>query len=421
MNTLNGCRMRLCSMKFSANDSGVIALKFALILPVLLAAFGFTIDRIRHSHAQDVVQALADSAALAAAKELSLADRKYEDLAAIVQAMAEVYANQETSQKPKTTTTVTSDPMEVAVTVSAEFKSMFKGVSLLSLPAVRAHAVARVVGKPNICLLGLNETDAGTISLEQQARVTGQNCAVYSNSEHTKGLKAKNSATLTASIICTRGGKDGGPGNFTPSPLVDCPSFEDPLLSRPEPVAEECDPALPTVISTSMSLDPGTYCGLELQSGADVTLRDGVFIFKDKPLVVHDGAKLHAASSSLYFSDQATFTFEPRSTISLSAPSDGPMAGLLVFVSRSQQDSLRYKILSDDARVMVGTVYVPKGELIIDASNPIADQSAYTAVVADKVRIYGGPHLVLNTKYSDTDVPVPDGIRGAGQPVVLAR
>lgn len=408
-------------MKFSANDSGVIALKFALILPVLLAAFGFTIDRVRYSHAQEAVQALADSAALAAAKELSLADRKYEDLAAIVQAMAEVYAKQETSQKPKTDTTVTSAPMEVAVTVAAEFKSKFKGVSLLSLPAVRARAVARVVGKPNICLLGLNEADAGTISLEQQARVTGQNCAVYSNSEHTKGLKAKNSATLTASIICTRGGKDGGPGNFTPSPLMDCPSFEDPLLSRPEPVADECDPALPTVVSTSMSLDPGTYCGLELQSGADVTLRDGVFIFKDKPLVVHDGAKLHAASSGLYFSDQATFTFEPLSTISLSAPSDGPMAGLLVFVSRSQQDFLQYKILSDDARVMVGTVYVPKGELIIDASNPIADHSAYTAVVADKVRLYGGPHLVLNTKYSDTDVPVPDGIRGAGQPVVLAR
>lgn len=409
-------------MKFPANDSGVIALKFALILPVLLAAFGFTIDRMRYLHAQDTVQALADSAALAAAKELSLADRKYEDLAAIVQTMAEAYAMQEASEKPKTTTTATSDPMEVAVTIAAEFKSMFKGVSLLSFPAVRARAVARVVGKPNICLLGLNETDVGTISLEQQARVTGQNCAVYSNSEHTKGLKAKNSATLTASIICTRGGKDGGPGNFTPSPLVDCPSFEDPLLSRPEPVADECDPALPAVITTSMSLDPGTYCGLELQSGADVTLRDGVFIFKDKPLVVRDGARLYATSSGLYFKgDEATFTFEPQSTISLTAPSDGPMAGLLVFVSRSQKDSLQYKILSDDARVMVGTVYVPKGELIIDASNPIADQSAYTAVVADKMRLYGGPHLVLNTKYSDTGVPVPDGIRGAGQPVVLAR
>ncbi len=176
------------------------------------------------------------------------------------------------------------------------------------------------------------------------------------------------------------------------------------------------------MISATAVLEPGTYCGLELQSGADVTLRDGVFIFKDEPLIVRDGARLTGTSAGLFFiGDNAAFTFEAQSTISLSAPSAGPMAGLLMFTSRSQADTLQHKILSDDARVMVGTIYVPKGELIIDATNPIADQSAYTAVVADKMRLYGGPHLVLNTKYSETEVPVPDGIKGAGQPVVLAR
>jgi Flp pilus assembly protein TadG len=404
------------------NDRGVIAVKFAMVLPVLLAAFGFTIDRARFVLAQDAAQSLADTAALAAAKELSLADRKHEDLAAIVQSIAESYAKQDNAETPKTTTTVTSDPMEVEVTVSAKFRSMFKGVTLLTFPEVRSRAVARIVGKPNICVLGLNDSEVGTISLEQNARVTGQNCAVYSNSDHTRGLKAKNSASLTASIICTRGGKDGGPGNFSPSPLVDCPSFEDPLLARPEPAVGACDPAMPTVISTSMTLDPGTYCGLELTSGANVTLRDGVFVIKDNPLIVRDGAQLHGASAGFFFTGaDATFTFETGSTISLSAQADGPMAGLLMFTSRSQDPSLKYKILSDDARVMVGTIYVPQGELIIDASNPIADQSAYTAIVADKMRLYGGPHLVLNTRYSETEVPVPDGIRGAGQPVVLAR
>ncbi len=141
---------------------------------------------------------------------------------------------------------MTADPLEVEVKVTAGFRSLFKGLTLVSLPPISARAVARVVGKPNICVLGLNDSEVGTISLEQNARVTGQNCAVYSNSEHTQGLKAKNSATLTASIICTRGGMDGGPGNFTPSPLVDCPSFEDPLLSRPEPrlasVIPHCQP-----------------------------------------------------------------------------------------------------------------------------------------------------------------------------------
>ncbi len=415
-------RMRSLFRQILKNDRGVIAVKFAMVLPILLAFFGFAIDRARYVQAQDAVQALADTAALAAAKELGLADRKHEDLAAIVQAIAEAYARQKNTETPKTTTSVTAEPMEVEVNVSVKFSSMFRGVTLLTFPEIRSRAVARIVGKPNVCVLGLNESEVGTISLEQNARVTGQNCAVYSNSDHTRGLKAKNSASLTASIICTRGGKDGGPGNFSPSPLVDCPSFEDPLLSRPEPVAGACDPMLPTVISTSMTLNPGTYCGLELTSGADVTLRDGVYLIKDHPLIVRDGSRLQGASSGLFFiGDNATFTFETGSTISLSAPADGPMAGLLMFTSRSQDASLRYKILSDDARVMVGTIYVPQGELIIDASNPIADQSAYTAVIADKMRLYGGPHLVLNTRYSETEVPVPDGIKGAGQPVVLAR
>lgn len=404
------------------DDRGIIAIKFALALPVILAAFGFAVDRSRYVTEQGAIQAAADAAALAAAKELSLADRKYDDLAAIAQSVAEAYSGRSGITKPQTRTSVTSDPVQVEVNIVSKFRSIFAGITLLELPDVRTRAIARVVGKPNICVLGLNETENGTISLEQQARVTGQNCAVYSNSDHVRGLKAKNSATLSASIICTRGGKDGGPGNFTPSPLVDCPSFEDPLASRPEPPAGGCDPAQPALITGSVTLDPGTYCGLEIAGGGDVTLRDGIFVFKDKPLIVRDGGKLHGAAAGLYFTGaNASFTFEQLSTISLTAPSSGPMAGLLVFTSRSQDTNLQHSILSDDARVMVGTLYIPQGELRIDATSPIADQSAYTAIVADKMRLYGGPHLVLNTNYSETEVPVPDGIMGAGQPVVLAK
>jgi hypothetical protein len=59
--------------------------------------------------------------------------------------------------------------------------------------------------------------------------------------------------------------------------------------------------------------------------------------------------------------------------------------------------------------------------LHIDANAPVADKSAYTAIVARMLTLYGGPHLVLNTNYEQTDVPVPDGIKGVGQPVQLAK
>jgi hypothetical protein len=300
-------------------------------------------------------------------------------------------------------------------TLSASFTTV-------DLPDVEVRSAARVVGSPNICVLGLNAHEQGTISLEQSARVTGQGCAVFSNSAHPRGLKSKNSATLTARMICTRGGKDGGPGNYAPEPTVNCPSFEDPLLSRFEPDVGFCDPSAPRVVTTKISLAPGTYCGLEIAAGGEVNLFRGVYVFLDRPLVVRDGGSLIGDNAGLFFKGQsAFFTFEAGSHISLEAPQDGVMAGLLIFSSRSQSDRLIYSILSNDARKMVGTIYIPKGELRIDATAPVADKSPYTAIVADKMRLYGGPHLILNTDYSETDIPVPQGIAGAGQPPILIR
>ena len=55
------------------------------------------------------------------------------------------------------------------------------------------------------------------------------------------------------------------------------------------------------------------------------------------------------------------------------------MAGLLFFGSRSQTKPV-YKIFSDHARQLLGTIYLPQGEISIDANQPIADQSACTAI-----------------------------------------
>lgn len=422
----NSERLQQRLRRFGSNDSGVIAIKFAMFLPVILLAAGSSIDHARYLRERTIIQGAVDAGALAAAKELSLTDTKYESLPAIAQAVVtrhvEIRTGEAGGTPPSVATAVTRDPIQVEVTATRPFVSAFGDVFGLNLSHVEARAVARIVGKPNICVLGLNARENGTISLEKNARVTGQNCAVYSNSAHNNGLKSKNSANLTATFICTRGGRDGGPGNFNPDPLVDCPSFDDPLLDRPEPTFGPCDPAKPTRITSDAILAPGTYCGLEIANGARVTLRDGIFVIKDKALIVKDGGSLTAESAGLFFiGTSASLTFERGSTISLKAPTTGPMAGLLVFSARSQSETLTHKILSDDARVLIGTIYIPKGELEVDATSPIADQSAYTAIVADKIRLYGGPHLVLNTNYSQTEVPVPDGIKGVGQPVTLER
>lgn len=412
---------------FARQERGAIAILFALAVPVMLLVVGFSVDFAMTTKQQMRLQMVADAAALAGAKGLSLADSNRENVSAVVKAIVDSYVDSNSSagtSNPVTVSTATNDsPIEVAVDLAQTITTPFGGGLGLIPPVIRVSATARVVGRPNICILGLDSVEGGTISLEKKARVTGRNCAVYSNSSHTLSIKSKNSANLSASFICTVGGKTGGPGNYSPEPFTDCPAFDDPLIGRPAPVADACNSATPTEITSSQVLSPGTYCGgLRVYNGASVTLKSGVYVIKDGPLLVEDSASLTGEHVGFYFSgDAATFTFERDTTIELSAPVAGAMAGLLMFGSRSQSTKSVYKILSDDARQLLGTIYLPRGIIHIDANQPVADESAYTAIVARKVTLYGGPHLVLNTNYEQATVPVPEGIKGVGQPVRLSK
>ena len=80
-----------------------------------------------------------------------------------------------------------------------------------------------------------------------------------------------------------------------------------------------------------------------------------------------------------------------------------------------------YRILSDNARMLLGTIYMPQGRLIIDANKPIADKSAYTVLVVQRIDLHSGPNLILNSDYSATDVPVPPGVGPYGNSVKLTN
>ncbi|KUO57449.1 MAG: hypothetical protein APF80_01475 [Alphaproteobacteria bacterium BRH_c36] len=417
---------------FRSAADGTIFVKFALLLPVLLGVSLSAMDYAWTVTHKSVLQEAADAAALAGAKELSLSDSKKENVAAVVEAMVNRYidANKDTLASknpaaPVVKASITDSPLQVVVTITHKVDAFVGGALGLEFQDIKIRSVARVVGQPNICVLALENSANGAISLEQDARVTGRNCAVYSNSVHSRGLISKNSASLTASFICTRGGKDGGPGNFSPMPMVDCPSFEDPLSDRDEPVAAGGCMATDLVVDGGMrTLNPGTYCGgIHITNYAAVEFMPGVYVFKNGPLLVDAGATINGRGVGLYFDSdvKSVLNIANDSSFSLEAPTTGEMAGMLVFVSRQQSKDTVHRLFSNNAPLLLGTIYIPTGELRVDASAPIAQNSAYTAIVARAIRLYGGPHLILNTNYDKTGVPVPKGIRGAGQPVSLVE
>jgi len=81
----------------------------------------------------------------------------------------------------------------------------------------------------------------------------------------------------------------------------------------------------------------------------------------------------------------------------------------------------RFSISSDNARKLLGTIYLPKASFYVDANKPVPDLSAYTVVVARQIELSAGPNLVLNANYGNTDVPVPKGVGPIGADVTLSQ
>lgn len=407
-----------------ADRRGAIVVKFAIVLPVLLGLVGGVVDHASYIGQKQKLQKAADSASIAAALEMTLIDYTKNDVTALAQSIVAtmVRANGDSAGSIEVAASTSTNPLQVTVTAVQPFKG-FAGAYGFHDDTMTVRAVARVIGKPNICVLGLDSSDDGTIELWSKARMTAQNCAVYSNSSSTKGIAAKQSASMSATMICSVGGASGAKGSMTPQPITDCPVFDDPLAGRAGPAVGACQETGLVIASQTVTLQPGVYCGgLRISGSSVVTFAPGVFVIKDGPLIVRDEASIAGENVGFYLTGTgALFNFESDTTISLSAPTAGTMAGLLFHESREQTASVTHEINSDNARTLIGTIYLPRGELRIDAKKPMADQSAYTAIVVRKLKLFSGPHLTLNTNYGGTPVPVPEGIKGVAQPVALFR
>jgi hypothetical protein len=417
---------------------------FGFSLAVLGVAVGAAVEYASLASRKATMQVAADSAALAAATELSLANTTDERVDSVGKsvARAKLYEKgiENYGQPAIITTKVLSERTRVKVTITENVASVMGRLLDRQSTELHVEAAARAAGQTRLCLLGLETQGKNVVHLEKDARITASGCAIYSNSKHPFGMIGEDNATAVASLICSAGGFSGKRVQFTPSPTTDCPVINDPLQNQAAPPVGTCGLSNTDkkIEGGIVSLPPGTYCGLKLTKGAKVSLQnDGVYVIKDGPLIVEDKSALIGSNVSFYFTgDKAGLRFDSDSSISLTAPRSGPLAGLLLFDDRNVGNPVtpplglnvevpplptsvklrEYRIISDDARLLLGTIYLPSGRLIIDSKKPVADRSAYTVIIARRVELYEGPNLYLNTNYASTDIPLPKGIGpGRGQ------
>lgn len=399
---------------FPRREDGGTALFFALSFPALAFGIGVAIDYANMLKYKAELQKAADTAALAGARELRMGSAN----AATIDTVTRNAAFTSLSSLPEgaqasTTSSLLSQSTAVQVNIGLDVKTLMGGLLVPEVKRVNVTATARMRGGAPICVIALNPSASKALNLDKNARLTGTTCAIYSDSTHINGIGTKDSAVITAALICSSGGVTNGSGGMTPAPQTDCPGIPDPLAARAAPAVGACAATNLVISSGTQSLNPGVYCGgIKVTGGATVTVNPGTFIIKDGPLTVENNSTLMGSDVGFYFTgSNAGLNFASgANTISLSAPVNGLLAGLLFFEDRNVVAGQTHVILSDNARTLLGTIYLSRGKLRVASNTPVADQSAYTVIVADMIEMSEGPNLVLNTNYGSTVVPVPDGV-----------
>jgi hypothetical protein len=436
-------------LSFAQDRSAAVLVVFAVALPVLLASVSAGVEYGRLLYRKAQLQSAADAGVLAGANMLKLANADDASVSSVTQQTIQAQARTPADRTSSITAEIGDNHTSVATIIEETVPSIMG--KLLSLPSTTliVSAKAQLVGSARLCLLALDASTKGAFGMEKKAQLTADGCSLYSNSMSPSSILGKDSATARALSICAAGGFDGSKALFTPTPITDCTPIGDPLKDRPLPAPDyncvilgpwanpsgKTPPGPSNVVTGIVTLDPGTYCGgLHLTDSAIVTLRSGTYVMKDGPLIVDKKSTLSGDGVGLFFTgDNGGLLFDKRTSISLTAPTSGLMAGLLMAEQRTvlnpvpvpidildtpppppppgpAQPMRQYRIISDNARTMLGTIYLPAGRLIIDSSRPVADQSAYTVIVARQINLYEGPNLTLNANYGSTLVPVPDGV-----------
>jgi Flp pilus assembly protein TadG len=434
--------------RFATNAAGNVALFFGLSAPLLFGFVGVAVDYSTWSRQTTVLQKAADGAALAAANELRVAEPDSRRIQAVAESVVRGQVKLGLGDEPVTVKAelvktregnanqTDKDAEAVKVTLWQRKAAVMSRLVTPELTDIEVSATAKLVGGTKICVIGLDDNAPGTVRLEDSARISAGGCSVYVNSTSPSAVRSEEDARIVSLLTCTAGGYKGGSANFAPkAPTTDCPRTKDPLAGRPTPSVGACKYNNRVLEAGLHLLQPGTYCGgLTLKPGAIAMLSPGIYVVKDGPLhvgppVLSIGlgpiglgvlpATLKGTNVGFYFTGMVKpddsgavvpMRFMKESVVEMTAPKTGEMAGLLFREDTNAAPDRRFEIVSDSARRLVGTIYLPRGVFSVSANQPVADKSEYAAIITKRMELSKAPNLVLNDRYADTDVPVPEGI-----------
>lgn len=398
-----------------ADARGSTAVIFAIAAPALALLVAGTVDLSSLTSDRSTMQDVADATALEAAKELGIG--VHAGIASRAQNFASTQLGDVGRRVAYTVnTTFSGDGSQVTVAIDGSRGSFFGNILPPGGWKIHVQATAATLGKLPLCVLSSGTNKSNTINLSGSSQATATGCMVHSNSDVTVTGGAK----LAAGMVQSTGAASG---NISPAPQVGAPAIADPFaaMSIVTPLGL-CTPLDQVFTSGAQVLAPGIHCGnITVENGATLTLLPGEHYFLNGRLTMEQSSTLSGSNVVLIFDAKSEFQFDGTSQVNLSGRLTGPYAGFVIATTRTNINT--FSIATNGARQLVGTIYIPKAKLeVTGTGDSVADQSAWTVVVAHSIHLTGSANLVINSNYATSSVPVPAGVGPSGSAqVTLAK
>lgn len=396
---------------FARQQSGSVAVIFAVSAVLLMGSVGAAIDYGRAYNAKSLVQSALDSAVMqgvtakpdplafaGTAGSLSKAER-------IVIAQKSFQSNLPSSAQIGSVSFVYQGENLVG-TVTAHIKTTL--LAVLGVGQIDVSSKAGAATGPTyerLCFMAMNPTRKHTLELSDSVSVYAPDCHIYGNSSHIDDVVDPHSAStfLTGRSVQAIGYGHNYLQNVSP-PLEHAPELiADPFATKTLPTAGPCMFTNKVVAAGATTLTPGTYCGgLTISSGADVTLAPGIYVIVGGTFLIQ-GATVSGSDVTIALADDLSTLEWRNSQIVLAAPNTGPYASMVLTGVRLPTNH----VFDSSTIDLHGVVYLVDGAIDwINVGTPVVT-AKWTAWIVDGVSWSGSGTVNINFKPELSTIPYP--------------
>jgi len=318
-------------------------------------------------HQKNMMQTAADSAAMAGSEELRYGDQ-------VAAGKADAASNGYTDGANSVTVTINNPPTSgpnasntayVEAIVSKPQPTYFLRVLGVSTMTVSTRAVAYAGNGPN-CIYVMNPSASGAMSANGNVTVSS-GCGLLVDSSSSSGMSLVGNVTITAPSIGVVGGYSaGGNSHLTPTPKTGVIAASDPLAYVPAPTVGSCAHTNFSLngnngsSGSSYQLYSGTYCGgITVHGNAWLHFNAGTYVLAGGGLSVDANTTMTGTGVTFYNTTgtggYGAISLSGNSQSNLSAPTSGPLVGILFFQDRSIPGTAAGAARSAEIRVRPST------------------------------------------------------------------